>query len=124
MSINVRTFAVAFILLVGLAAAPALVAQETQTTTRVPQYENEHVKVWRTVILPNQPLSMHRHEHPRSVVAIEGGTLTIVQETGERKTVTWETGNAYWLEADEPGTMHGDVNEGDAPMVVVIVEMK
>lgn len=117
----------AIVLLFGsiIAAMPVTgLAQETQTTTRFPQYENEHVKVWRTVILPNQPLSMHRHEHPRSVVAIEGGTLTIVQQTGERKTVTWETGNAYWLEADEPGTLHGDVNEGDTPIVVVIVEMK
>jgi quercetin dioxygenase-like cupin family protein len=105
------------------AAMPALGLQ-TQTTTRVPQFENEHVKVWRTVILPNQPLSMHRHEHPRSVVAIKGGMLTIVQDSGERESVTWETGNAYWLEADEPGTLHGDVNEGDEEMVVVVVEMK
>lgn len=110
-------------LLLGAALTTVTVAQEAKTT-RFPQFENEHVTVWRTVILPDQPLSMHRHEHPRSVVAIKGGTLTVVQESGEREEVTWETGNAYWLEADEPGTRHGDVNEGDEPIVVVVVEMK
>lgn len=113
-------------LLVGAtlaAGSVTLQAQEAQTT-RFPQFENDQVRVWRTVILPNQPLSMHRHEHPRSVVAIKGGTLTIVQESGEREQVTWETGNAYWLEADPPGTRHADVNEGDEEMVVVVVEMK
>ncbi len=110
-------------LFLGSTLSTAALAQEAQTT-RFPQFENEHVTVWRTVILPNQPLAMHRHEHPRSVVAIEGGTLTIVQESGEREQVTWETGHAYWLEADEPGTRHGDVNEGDDPIVVVVVEMK
>ena len=117
-----RTLALTLTLTLTL-TLPILSTQQIRTT-RFPHYENDHVKVWRTVILPNQPLAMHRHEHPRSVIAIKGGTLTIVQETGERKDVTWETGNSYWLEADEPGTMHGDVSEGDEEIIVVVVEMK
>ena len=47
-------------------SAPAM----AQTTQRFPQFENEHVRVWKTVIMPNQPLTMHRHEFPRTLVAL------------------------------------------------------
>ena len=35
-----------------------------QTTGRTPQFENEYVEVWKSVIVPNQPLEMHRHDNP------------------------------------------------------------
>jgi hypothetical protein len=31
------------------------------------------VKVWKSVVLPNQPLTMHRHDHPRVIIALKGG---------------------------------------------------
>ena len=37
-------------------------------------FENDDVKVWKTVIVPNSPLSMHRHEHGRTIVVLKGGT--------------------------------------------------
>ena len=92
-------------------------------TRRVPQFENESVRVWRSTIAPSQPLSLHRHENGRVIVAIQGGTLRIVKESGESRSVTWETGNAYWLPADPPGERHGDVNEGTEPIVVMVVEL-
>jgi hypothetical protein len=36
----------------------------------------------------------------------------------------WETGKAYWLPANPPNTMHADVNAGDKPIEVVVVELK
>jgi quercetin dioxygenase-like cupin family protein len=103
-------------------AAPA--AQVPTVTQRFPQFENDSVAVWKTVIAPNQPLSMHRHDHGRVIVALKGGTLKIVPESGEPYTVTWETGNAYWLSPDAPGTMHGDVNEGTEAIEVMVIEMR
>jgi quercetin dioxygenase-like cupin family protein len=103
-------------------AAPA--AQMPTVTQRFPQFENDSVAVWKTVIAPNQPLSMHRHEHGRVIVALKGGTLKIVPEQGEPHTVTWETGKAYWLSPDPPGTMHGDVNEGADAIEVMVIEMR
>ena len=38
--------------------------------------------------------------------------------------MTWETGSAYWLEADPPGELHGDVNEGPEPIEVIVVQLK
>src|SRR6266571_2183200 len=106
----------------GLAApAPTDVPSATR---RVPQFENESVRVWKSLIAPGQPLSLHRHEHGRVIVALRGGTLRIVKESGESRAVTWETGSAYWLPADPPGERHGDVNEGGEPIEVMVVEVK
>ena len=96
----------------------------TSGTRREPQFENANVKVWKSIILPKQPLTMHRHEHGRALIALKGGTLDIVQKTGESKEVHWETGKAYWLDSDPPGTTHGDVNPGKEPIEVIVVELK
>ncbi len=60
----------------------------------------------------------------RVIVALTDGTLRIVKESGESKTVTWEKGKAYWLSADPPGEKHGDLNEGKEPIEVMVVELK
>src|SRR5262245_985303 len=108
----------------SLAISGAPQSQAPSATRRIPQLENDSVKVWKSVIMPNQPLSMHRHEAGRVIVALKGGTLKIVQATGESKEVQWETGKAYWLDKDPPGTTHGDVNPGKEPIEVMVVEMK
>lgn len=99
-------------------------AAEEQTTRRIPQFENEHVEVWKSIIMPDQPLSMHRHDNPRAIIALRGGTLTVVNDAGEQRDMTWETGSAYWLDADPPGEMHGDVNRGREPVEVIVVQLK
>lgn len=99
------------------------VAQE-QVTQRIPQFENEHLEVWKSIIMPDQPLTMHRHDNPRAIIALRGGTLTVTNDRGESHDMTWETGNAYWLEADAPGELHGDVNAGTEPVEVIVVQLK
>ena len=113
---------------VGLGALALALTGSTQsptpsTTRRTPQLENESVRVWKSLIAPGQPLSLHRHERGRVIVALAGGTLEIVKESGEVLTVTWETGKAYWLPADPPGERHGDRNTGSAPIEVMVVEL-
>lgn len=103
-------------------------AQENQTDTvttyRVPQFENEHVKVWKTVIAPNQPLKMHRHDHARIVVGLQGGTLKKIEEDGLISDLVFETGKAYWFNADPKGKLHGDQNNSDKPVEVMVIEFK
>lgn len=104
-------------------ALPAMA--QTEVTHRVPMFENDQVKVWKTIIVPNSPLSMHRHEHGRTIVVLKGGTLTIQQDSGEKKTVEWKTGQAYWLDADPPGNkLHADVNETKETIEVMVIENK
>ena len=99
--------------------------QQAATTRREPQFENEHVRVWKSIILPNQPLALHRHEFGRTIVALKGGTLDVVDGKGETmQKMTWETGKAYWLDKDPAGQMHGDMNRGTETMEVIVVEMR
>ena len=93
-------------------------------THRLPQFENARVKVWKSVIAANQPLPAHRHDHGRVIVVLEGGRIRIAEVSGESETQTWETGKAYWLPANPPGTLHADVNVGDRPIEVMVIEIK
>ena len=118
------------VLLIGLALGAlggvALVGgqEPEQRSRRIPQFENEHLRVWKTIIMPDQPLSMHRHENGRAIVALKGGTLHVVYEDGREKPMEWESGSAYWLDRDPPGELHGDVNKGDEPIEVIVVELQ
>lgn len=105
----------------GLLQGKEVMATQTH---RVFQFENEHVRVWKTVIMPRQPLKMHRHDCPRVVVGLKGGTLTKIEETGEISDLKFDSGVAYWLTEDPPGTLHGDINESDEPVEVMVIELK
>jgi hypothetical protein len=81
--------------------------------------------VWKSIIMPNQPLSLHRHEFGRTIVVLKGGSLDIVDAASKTmKTLVWETGKAYWLDKDPEGQQHGDLNRGAAPIEVIVVEMR
>ena len=99
-------------------------AQPAGETGRVIQFENDQVKVWKSLVQPNSPLPLHRHEHPRVIIALVGGTMKIVEQGGASETHVWQTGKAYWLPANAPGTLHTDVNAGDKPIEVMVVELK
>jgi quercetin dioxygenase-like cupin family protein len=98
--------------------------QAAVQTERFPQFENDDVKVWKSVITPNAPLTPHRHEHPRVLIALSGGAMKIVEQGGKTETDVWDTGKAYWLPANPPNTMHTDVNAGKKPIEVIVVELK
>ncbi len=111
----------------AIAAVAVILMHQAQTseTRREPQFENEDVRVWKSIILPNQPLTLHRHDFGRTIVALKGGTLDIVDANGKTtKQVVWDTGKAYWLERDPPGQQHGDINRGTQPIEVMVVEMR
>jgi len=113
---------------VGSGAAGGSGAAEARSRERsqalLPQFENASVTVWKTILAPHERLGMHRHEHGRVVVALEGGTLTIPQDDGGSHKLALETGKAYWLDADPPGRLHGDANESDQRLEMMVIEMK
>jgi beta-alanine degradation protein BauB len=106
--------------------AGALWAEQAQgSSRREPQFENEHVKVWKSIIMPKQPLALHRHDHGRALIALTDGRLDVVDKDGKTKdTYNWEKGKAYWLGVDPPGEQHGDANNTDKPIEVIVVELK
>jgi quercetin dioxygenase-like cupin family protein len=106
--------------------AGALLAQQAQgVSRREPQFENDHVKVWKSIIMPKQPLALHRHDHGRALIALTDGQLQVVDQEGQTlDTYNWERGKAYWLGVDPPGQQHGDVNNTSKPIEVIVVELK
>jgi hypothetical protein len=119
-----RWIGLSFVLGVLLGVGVVRSQQAATGTQRIVQFENDDVKVWKSVVVPNAPLNMHRHEHGRVIIALKGGTMKIVEQSGASEAHVWETGKAYWLPANAPGTMHADVNAGDQPIEVMVVELK
>lgn len=90
----------------------------------IAQFENADVRVWKTILAPHEGLGMHRHEHGRVVVALQGGTLALPQQKGPTRRLRLKTGHAYWLPADPVNELHGDLNESDKSMELMIIEMQ
>ena len=114
----------AAIIAILFAASAVWTSDQPSSTQRIPQFENSQVKVWKSTIAPNAPLALHRHDHGRVIIALQGGTMKIEDQSGTSETHLWETGKAYWLPANPPHTMHRDVNVGDHPIEVMVVEVE
>lgn len=106
-------------------AAGVAVGQQAGTSRREPQFENSEVQVWKSIISPGTPLGLHRHDHGRALISLNGGTLNVVDGAGKVLDVyKLEAGKAMWLDADKAGTQHADVNPGTTPVEVIVVQLK
>ena len=124
--IRVRSAVLACTFSFAAGAAMSCTQQQQPTATRrEPQFENDNVRSWKSIIMPRQPLTQHRHEHGRALIALTDGQLKVVDPNGKViTTYNWERGKAYWLDADPAGQTHADVNETDKPIEVIVVELK
>ena len=105
--------------------AGVAVGQQASTSRREPQFENSEVQVWKSIVSPGKPLGLHRHDHGRALISLNGGTLNVVDGSGKVLDVyKLEAGKAMWLEADKAGTQHADVNPGTTPVEVIVVQLK
>jgi len=95
-------------------------------STRTEQFSNNQVKVWKTVIYPNnrQALPMHRHHHDRVVVALTNGVLKITTNSGKTHYLKLEKDKAYYLSKDPKHELHTDENMGHSPVKVMVIELK
>jgi hypothetical protein len=108
-------------------AAGVAVGQQASASAsrREPQFENSEVQVWKSIVMPNQPLALHRHDHGRALISLNGGTLNVVDGDGKVMDVyKLQAGKAMWLDADKAGTQHADVNPGKTPVEVIVVQLK
>lgn len=108
-----------------IAGAGVVWAQQQGGSRREPQFENDQVTVWKSIVMPKQPLTLHRHEHGRALVALNDGQLNVVDKDGKvLNTYHLKAGTAMWLGVDPPGQMHADVNPGSKPVEVIVVQLK
>lgn len=91
---------------------------------RIPQFENDRVTVWRSVIPPHTQSTFHRHDRGRTVIGIVGGDLKTITPDGRVTMTRYETGKAIWFDPMPPGETHKDVNDSDRTIEVVTVEMR
>ncbi len=111
--------------LVTVFGAGVVIGQQAAASRREPQFENSEVQVWKSIVMPSQPLALHRHDHGRALISLNGGMLNVVDGNGKvMDTYKLEAGKAMWLEADKAGTQHADVNPGKAPVEVIVVQLK
>lgn len=105
--------------------AGAMYAEQQASSRREPQFENDELQVWKSIVMPNQPLTLHRHDHGRALVALTDGQLNVVDKNGKVLNVYHlKRGTAMWLPSDPPGQLHADVNPNAAPVEVMIVQLK
>ena len=125
MASRVAAVVAALVAGLGLGVAGTLAAQQAAgVSRREPQFENPTAKAWKSIIMPKQPLSYHRHDHARAIIALTDGTLDLVEPSGATKQNVWQAGRAYWYGPDAPGTAHADVNNTDRPIEVIVVELQ
>jgi len=91
---------------------------------RLPQFDNARAASWTSVIPPHTESTYHRHDRYRAVVAIQGGDLKTITPDGRVTVTHYETGKSYWFEPTPPGETHKDVNDTNATITVVTVELK
>lgn len=121
---NISLARAALVSAIVLTLSGTLTSQQASQPQRIPQFENDDVKVWRTTVMPNAPLAMHTHDHPRVIIALSGGTMKVVNEDGTSETHQWDTGKAYWLSLEEGKKRHADANQGNKPIEVMVIELK
>lgn len=116
----IKTLLLSFFLMANVSYADFPVSKRT------PQYSNEKVTVWESLIYPgsNQILKMHRHDFPRILVAFDSGTLKIASDKGEIRYLKLEKNKSYYLPKDTLGEMHTDENMENYPIKILVIEIK
>lgn len=93
---------------------------------RVPQFSNQKVTVWKTIVYPGktQQLTMHHHDHDRVVIALTDGVLKVTNDQHQSHLLTLEKDHAYFLPKDPSDELHSDENVSGKPIKVMVVELK
>lgn len=113
--------------LLGLVAPLAVTARESSQVERsqagyrsVVRLDNERVRVVENSYEPGASSAEHSHEWPRVVYVIEGGTLELIDATGERTRLELEPGTTAWR-SPETHTVH---NPGPTRVRVLEIEVR
>ncbi len=93
-------------------------------THRVNYYNTANAKVWSTTICPKQYLPYHTHQTARVVIPQENGELKVLYKSGEVQMVPLKKNTPVLLSRAEGIKLHRDINVGNAPLHVVVVELK
>src|SRR4029453_13745183 len=104
MTMTIKSVGITAVLVTVFAAGIA-VGQQAAASRREPQFENSEVQVWKSIVMPSQPLPLPRHDHGRALISLNGGMLNVVDGNGKvMDTYKLEAGKAMWLGPAKRGT--------------------
>lgn len=83
--------------------------------------ENERVRVTRWDFPPQSETGHHVHEYDYVVVPVVAGKLVLVDDEGNRTENELTVGGAYNRSV---GVSHNVINESDAPVAFIEIELK
>lgn len=83
--------------------------------------ENERVRVTRWDFPPQSETGHHVHEYDYVVVPVVAGKLVLVDDDGNRTENELTVGGAY---NRSEGVSHNVINESDAPVAFIEIELK
>lgn len=88
------------------------------------QFENEQVIVAKAKILPHEEIGLHRDAYPQVVIALQGGTITRLEEDGRKVDVEFPTGVPVFRPTDPENQLHRSVNNSSSPIELIIIQLK
>lgn len=88
------------------------------------QFENDQVCVSRVLIEPKEEIGLHRDALPQIVIGLHGGTITRLESDGREVDIEFPTGKAVYRPVDPEDELHKSVNKSDAPVEIIIVQIK
>jgi len=97
---------------------------EPPTSSRELKFENNEIKVWKTVIEPGHPFQQIHHPHPIVAIPLKGGDLLWKKPDGTESIQTFKEGEAYWIPEDKIGEFHSVSEVSDKPMEIMVIELK
>ncbi len=110
------TFAAVTLFCTGAAAENAVTADPAHYKVEL---ENDKVRIIRVKYGPGEKSVMHEHG-PNAWVFLSGGDMRMTLADGTSQVLTAQPGEVGWSDYDN----HLPENVGDAPVEVVIVELK
>ena len=95
-------------------------------STRIPQFSNEKVNIWETILYPGktQSLKMHHHYYDRVLIALDDGVIQVTNDQGRSHLLALKKNKTYFLKKDIPHEKHIDVNITQHPIRVMIIELR
>ncbi len=105
-------------------ALACLSLSQIQAVEHEVQFENDRVFVSKVVIGPKEEIGLHRDALPQIVFGVKGGTITRLEADGREVAVAFPTGASVYRPVDPEGEMHRSVNKSDAPIELLIIQLK
>jgi len=93
-------------------------------TLREIYVENAQTKVWKTTICPHHKLPFHNHQYARIVIPEENGILQVIYRSGKKQILKLQKQTPIYLSAAEGKESHQDLNLGNKPVQVTVIELR